>query len=122
MNRTSPYLWQMTEDHSVFNEKVRSGLLREEDRETYEGKNIITRSVGYEATSNCDVFEKEIFQGDAYLLCSDGLHGLVPDCDIASICSCSDNNEVVPKLVAAAKRGGGDDNITCIYIRVKTEG
>ena len=70
-------LWQVTRDHSLIQEKIRAGILTREQSKTESGKNIITRSVGYEAQTQVELFELETLPGDLFLICSDGLTGLV---------------------------------------------
>lgn len=112
-----PGFWLLTEDHSYFNEQLKAGLVKEEDRDGFEGKNIITRSVGFEPDVRADVIEHKAVPGETILLCSDGLYGLVPDQSIASICLSSPLETACDRLVEEAKKRGGDDNITLILIR-----
>lgn len=114
----APYIWQLTEDHSLINEQLRAGLLREEDVAGFGARNIITRSVGYEAQVQVDVFERPMQVGDVYLICSDGLSGLVSDEDIADILNTAPPSKVVKEAIKAAKARGGDDNITVMVIYV----
>ncbi len=110
-------LWQMTEDHSLVNEKVRAGVLTEAESELMIGKNVITRSVGFEKSVSPDVFVRQVQSGDTYMLCSDGLSGLVEDPDMASILINEGVSRCVPALIQQAKDNGGDDNISVIVIR-----
>lgn len=114
-----PLLWQLTEDHSLVNEQVRAGVIREEDLEHVQGRNVITRSVGFEREVQVDVLEREVMPGDLYLLCSDGLSSLVRNTEILSICNESQPEEIVGKCVEAAKAAGGDDNVSVILVRPK---
>lgn len=113
-----PGFWLLTEDHSYFNEQLKAGFVKEEDRSTFEGKNIITRSVGFEPDVRPDVIEHKAVPGETILLCSDGLYGLVPDQSLASICLSADPEAALDKLIDEAKKRGGDDNITLILVRV----
>jgi PPM family protein phosphatase len=113
---SAPGVWQFSEDHSLFNENLKAGLVREEDRNNFEGKNIITRSVGFESESQCDIFEYKLRPGEALLLCSDGLSNMVSDPDLAGILFSSQPQEVVQRLIDEAKRNGGDDNITVLVL------
>lgn len=112
-----PGLWQLTEDHSLFNEQLKAGLIRDMDKAHFEGKNVITRSVGFEIDVNCDVIEKILAADELILMCSDGLSGLVTDQSIASICLTMGPDKAVEKLVSEAKKNGGDDNITVVLLR-----
>ncbi len=109
-------LWQLTEDHSLVNEQVRAGLLSEDQAKNFASKNVITRSVGYEREVECDVIEREIQAGEYFLLCSDGLSGLVSNEQITGIIKENKPNQVVKKCIEAAKANGGDDNITALLI------
>jgi len=113
-----PGLWQITEDHSLFNEQLKAGLIRNITREQFEGKNIITKSVGFEADVNCDVTEVQLSKGQIIVLCSDGLSGLITDQCLAEICLTLRPESAVPRLIAEAKKNGGDDNVTVVLLRV----
>lgn len=112
------YLWQMTEDHSLVNEHIRAGLLKDSEAQDFQAKNIITRSVGFERDVRCDIVRKKLNKGDAFLLCSDGLCGLVTDQDIYEICRANNKKEAVEMCIERAKDNGGDDNITVLIIEV----
>jgi PPM family protein phosphatase len=111
-------LWQITEDHSLINEQVKAGVISEEEAPHVSGRNVITRSVGFEKDVNVDVFERDAMQEDAYLLCSDGLSALVPSPKIANILAKNKFSDVIPKCIKDAKAAGGDDNISVILIKV----
>lgn len=112
-------LWQLTEDHSLINEQIRAGLLNDEQARTFANKNVITRSVGYERDVDCDVIEREVQKGEIYLLCSDGLSGLVPFEDMLKIIQNVPTDKLVAKLIDQAKANGGDDNVTVMILEFK---
>lgn len=112
-----PCLWQISEDHSLVNEQIKAGVIREEDSENVVGKNVITRSVGFEKNVEPDVFVRTVQPGENILLCSDGLSGMVPDPQMAQLLNDTTAAKVVPKAIQAAKKGGGDDNISVIFIQ-----
>ncbi|MCB0376897.1 MAG: Stp1/IreP family PP2C-type Ser/Thr phosphatase [Bdellovibrionales bacterium] len=112
------YMWQITEDHSLLNEHIKAGLIRDADAKDFQAKNIITRSVGFEREVRCDIFQRKIQPGDQYLICSDGLSGLVSDERIHEICTLNDIENSVKILIQEAKKNGGDDNITVLIIEV----
>jgi len=58
-----PYIWQMTEDHSLLNEQIRAGLVKPEQAQLFTARNVITRSVGFEETVSADVIDREISEG-----------------------------------------------------------
>ena len=109
-------LWQLTEDHSLLNEQIRTGLLKPEQAASFTGRNVITRSVGYERVVHPDVIDREVRPGETYLLCSDGLSGLVPDNKIADCFRTKTLNEVALALVNLALAHGGDDNVTVLIL------
>ncbi len=109
-------LWQLTEDHSLLNEQIRSGILKPENAANFTGRNVITRSVGYERVVHPDVIEREIKPGETYLLCSDGLSGLVPDSKILDCFKTKSLNETALALVNLALAHGGDDNVTVLVL------
>lgn len=111
-----PYLWQITEDHSLLNEQLRSGVMTEEQVHQLVGRNVITRSVGYEREVYPDVIEREIFPGEIFLICSDGLSGLVDDKKICEILSQNTPDKAVKACVEQALANGGDDNVTVMLV------
>lgn len=114
----SRYMWQMTEDHSLVNEHIRAGLLKDSEAKDFQAKNIITRSVGFEREVRCDVIRKKLSVGDHFLLCSDGLSGLIDDEEIHEICRTNSMDKAAEICVEKAKENGGDDNITVVIIGV----
>jgi serine/threonine protein phosphatase PrpC len=111
-----PYLWQMTEDHSLMNEQLRAGVLAEKDISSFGQKNVITRSVGFEREVSCDIIERILSAGELVLMCSDGLSGLVSDEKIAEICRTYEPKQIVARCIDEAKKNGGDDNVTVMVI------
>lgn len=111
-------LWQMTEDHSLVNEQIKAGIITPGEIDTVVGRNVITRSVGFEEDVLVDIVEREAFPGEIYLLCSDGLSGLVNDARITEICNKGDPQTIVEMAIAEAKKAGGDDNVSVIVIKV----
>lgn len=109
-------MWQLTEDHSLLNEHIRAGFLKDTEIAQFQAKNVITRSVGFEREALCDVIERKIEPGDRFMMCSDGLSGLVPPEQILELCKNPDTKIAVSSLVQAARTNGGDDNITVIII------
>src|SRR5690606_24240026 len=78
-------LEQLTRDHSLVEELVRQGKLTAEEAEVHPQRSIITRALGPEPDVEVDAFTFPARPGDVYLLCSDGLTGMVSDDDIAEI-------------------------------------
>ncbi len=112
-----PHLWQLTEDHSLLNEQLRAGILTEQQIQQFVGRNVITRSVGYEREVYPDIIEREIIPGELFLLCSDGLSGLVEDKVISEIMNQNNPNRIVKACVDKALANGGDDNVSVMLIQ-----
>lgn len=111
-------LWQLSEDHSLVNEQIKAGIITAKDIDTVVGRNVITRSVGFEEDVVVDIAEREAFPGEIYLLCSDGLSGLITDARISEICAKLDPQTIVETAISEAKKAGGDDNVSVIVIKV----
>ncbi len=109
---------QITEDHSLVNEQVMAGLLTKDEAKSSRFKNIITRSVGFEEDVLVDVMGIPLQDGDAFVLCSDGLANHVEIDEIGQVVRKNALPEVAHKLVDLANSRGGEDNITVIAIRV----
>src|SRR3954452_5069702 len=109
-------LEQLTDDHSLVAELVRSGRLTPEEADAHPQRSVITRAVGTDPDVDVDAFTVPAEPGDVYLLCSDGLTDMVDDGIIRSVFDeHSDNLQAAAKgLVTAANRVGGDDNITVV--------
>ncbi len=110
-------MWQMTEDHSLVNEQIKAGMLKDENKAKF-SKNIITRSVGFERATNCDILERSLSPEDSYVICSDGLTGMVGDREIYAIAQETAPDKVVSELIKEAKNKGGLDNVTVMYMTV----
>ena len=113
-------LTQVTEDHSLITEMRRNLQMTREQVEALDGrlKNQITRAVGVNDKVDADVFSIDVQPGDRYLLCSDGLHGLVPDEELAELVAHPDLVEAASRLVDRANAAGGRDNITAIVVHI----
>jgi protein phosphatase len=108
--------WQMTEDHSLVNEQLRAGLIAERDVAKFTGRNVITRSVGFEREVQVDLIERKVEDHDLFLICSDGLSSLVSDERIAEICRDASPEKIVGLCIEEAKKNGGDDNVTVMVL------
>jgi serine/threonine protein phosphatase PrpC len=116
-------LKRLTKDHSLVEELRRSGRLTEEQAEEHPQRSIITRALGPEPKVNVDTMTFPAKDGDVFLLCSDGLTTMVSDEEITAILLESKSlRGGVSKLVDAANRGGGRDNITAVAFRVAEAG
>ncbi len=108
---------QVTKDHSVVAELVRTGELDEDDARTDKRKNMITRAVGAESAIAADYFDVALKGREHILLCSDGLTNMVSDKEILSILKSADSIEDrATRLVELANSYGGKDNISVIIV------
>jgi len=117
-------LEQLTEDHSLVAELVRSGKLSPEEAEGHPQRSVITRALGTDPDVDVDTFSVETKPGDLFLLCSDGLTSMVDDETILSeVARNRDDLESAAKaLVRAANKGGGEDNVTVVFFEVAGAG
>jgi protein phosphatase len=115
---------QITEDHSLVNELMKSGKLSPEEAETHPQRSVITRALGTDPDVDVDSFTVETQEGDVFLLCSDGLTTMVDDHDILEVLAKyhNDLDRATKSLIAAANRGGGEDNITVIAFAISDGG
>ena len=113
-------LEQLTEDHSLVAELVRSGQLSPEEAETHPQRSVITRALGTDPDVDVDTFSIETAPGDLFMLCSDGLTSMVEDDVILqTIEKNRDNLQTAAKaLIRAANKGGGEDNITVVFFEI----
>jgi protein phosphatase len=106
---------QLTEDHTLIAWQLRQGLITEDQARTSRQRNVITRAVGSRDYVQVDTSTWDAEVGDAYLLCSDGLHGYLSLEEIPSIVS-EGGAFSVQKLIAMANARGGKDNITALVV------
>jgi protein phosphatase len=114
-------MWQLTEDHSLLNEHIKAGFIRDTEIAQFQAKNVITRSVGFEREALCDVIERKVEVGDRYMMCSDGLSGLVVPERLLEICKIPNIQEAANTCIEEAKKNGGDDNITVVMIDITAQ-
>ena len=112
----------VTEDHSLLNDYLKAKKLSPEEIEAFPHKNVIVRALGMKDTVQVDVGRFEPEDGDVFLLCSDGLSGMVSDEEIGeALRETSDLEEACSKLIERANAAGGNDNVTCILARCRLE-
>ncbi len=110
---------QLSTDHSVAEELVAQGALSEAEAAVHPKRHILTRALGISSQVEVDVWEVVPFQGDRYLLCSDGLSNEVATDVMASVLSSlRDPHEAAVTLVGLANDAGGPDNITAVVVDV----
>jgi serine/threonine protein phosphatase PrpC len=117
-------LRQLTEDHSLVGELVRSGKLSPEEAESHPQRSVITRALGTDPDVDVDTFTVEAQPGDVFLLCSDGLYSMVGTDRILTVLRRhrNDLDAAAKALIAAANRKGGDDNITVVAFEIARAG
>ena len=112
-------LRQLSVDHSYVQELVTEGLLTVDEARTHPRRNIVTRALGIDEQVSVDTWTIPMFDGDRFMLCSDGLVDEVPLDEITEMMrEHSAPQLIAERLVTAAKRHGGRDNITVIVVDV----
>jgi len=114
-------LLQLTEDHSLVNEQLKAGLITQKEAQNSRFRNIITRSIGFEDDVDVDMIALKVAPEDTFILCTDGLTGLVADEEMVTIMNNNDLDEVPQALIDLANKRGGDDNITVVIVHVCVE-
>jgi PPM family protein phosphatase len=113
-------LAQITLDHSLVEEQIRSGRMNPSEAQRSPLRNVITRALGTQVSVTPDVFPLDPQAGDLFLLCSDGLTRELSDELLESMLSIDlPLDELCERLIGAANKAGGHDNITCVLVRVK---
>ena len=113
-------LRQLTEDHTVAAEYVALGHISAEEANDHPQSHMLTRCLGLTRFVNVDRIDLDLNPGDRLLLCSDGLNSMVPTEGIAKALTDGTADEAAWKLVEAANKAGGHDNISVIVIDVAT--
>jgi protein phosphatase len=109
---------QLTQDHSFVAEQMRRGRMTRQEAGSSTLQNVLVRALGIDPTVDVDVSEELVMEGDAVLLCSDGLTRELSDAQIAAVLGeAEDAQEAAGRLVELAKQAGGGDNITAIVLR-----
>lgn len=109
-------LRQLTEDHSMVNELIRTGALKPEEAEKSPYRNVITRAVGLYPNVKTDTLHLDLVDGDRLILCSDGLYDMMKPQMLLRHAQIPNLVQSVDALIQAALDGGGKDNITGILI------
>jgi protein phosphatase len=112
-------LEQLTDDHSLVGDLMRSGRLTPEEAEAHPQRSVITRALGTDPEVEIDAQSVDVRPGDLFLLCSDGLTTMVGDEDILGILAAAPTlDDAARELVRAANTGGGEDNVTVVLFGV----
>jgi serine/threonine protein phosphatase PrpC len=114
---------QLTEDHSLVAELMRSGKLSPEEAQTHPQRSVITRALGTDPDVDVDTFTIAAQTGDVFLLCSDGLTTMVSNGTILDLVerNRASMDKTLRALVGAANKGGGEDNITVVAFEIADE-
>ncbi len=114
----SEQLYQVTEDHSLVMQLYKSGEITLEEAAVHPRKNVLMKALGVVPTVEADVNFLDIYPGDEFLLCSDGLSDMLTDDEIARLMVDLDGGELVVQAVQLANDRGGKDNITAVVVEV----
>jgi len=111
-------LEQITQDHSLVEELVRARIITREEARTHPRRNIITRALGTQGDNLPDLLAADVRPGDLWLLCTDGLCGMISDEEIARVLSSGATLDMMAgSLIEKALDAGGRDNVTLVLCR-----
>jgi PPM family protein phosphatase len=109
---------QLTKDHTVTGDKIRAGLLSQARARHHPDRSTLTRSLGRELIVGLDRFTRRVRQGDAFVLCTDGLYNTLEKSEIARIVCEHDASSACRELVNTANQIGTVDNLTAAVVRI----
>ncbi|MGE8204132.1 Stp1/IreP family PP2C-type Ser/Thr phosphatase [Heyndrickxia sp. NPDC080065] len=113
---------QITEDHSLVNELVKTGIISKEDADSHPRKNVVLKALGTEQKIEADIKTILIEDGDYLLLCSDGLSDKITEIQMREVLETDNTIEVKAQtLIDMANQNGGEDNITIILIEISAD-
>jgi protein phosphatase len=109
---------QITEDHSFVADQVRRGMMTQQEAAQSNMQSVLLRALGVEPEVQVDITEKDLMEGDTFLLCSDGLTRELSDAQIsATLAEAENSQEAADRLIDLANQAGGGDNITAVVVR-----
>lgn len=114
-------LIQLTQDHSWVAERVRQGLLTEEEARNHRWRNVITNALGSFPQARVDLVGIKVRPGDVFLLCSDGLSGVLDDKVLSEMVLTNPPEPAVAKLIKLANDWGGPDNISAVVVTIGSQ-
>ncbi|MCX7740654.1 MAG: Stp1/IreP family PP2C-type Ser/Thr phosphatase [Meiothermus sp.] len=112
---------QLTQDHSWVADRVRQGLLTEEEARSHRWRNVITNALGSFPAARVDLVGLKVRPGDVFLLCSDGLSGVLEDRVLSEMILTNPPEPAVAKLVKLANDWGGPDNISAVVVTIGSQ-
>jgi protein phosphatase len=117
------HITQLTSDHSLVSEVTEIAPWLSEDEVSQLPSNVITRALGMAPDVVVDLLSTETRVGDTYLLCSDGLNGMLTDEEILDISERNDSDldKICDELITKANAAGGNDNTTVVVVRVEAD-
>jgi len=112
------HLVPITRDHSLVAEQIAQGLINEETAKTHPLRHVVTRAVSGQSGIAIDTIDLEVRPGNRLILCSDGIHGVLTDKEIAALMSATEPSldEVCKTVIAAVNARGGPDNANVVVI------
>jgi serine/threonine protein phosphatase PrpC/CRP-like cAMP-binding protein len=109
----------LTQDHRVIDELLRAGRITPDRAKELNLDNALSRAVGVQAVVQCDVLDMEVMGGDRFLICSDGLHGLLSDDELRERLAGQGIDDLPGELIDETNLRGSPDNVTCIIVDVR---
>jgi len=109
---------QITIDHTLINHQLQQGLITAEQARTMRGRNVITRAVGHHDYVEVDTFEVDLCRGDRFLLCTDGLHGVLAPGEVETLLAEPTVEAAARRSIELANERGGKDNITALVVGI----
>lgn len=107
---------QLSHDHTQVQEMVARGIMSPQDAVGHPMGHILSRAVGVRDEVEVDIVTGEVWPGDVYLICSDGLHGYVDEADVVRLLSQGAPEDVADQLIELTLAKGAPDNVTVIAI------
>ena len=112
-------IMQISQDHSLVAEMVRSGEIHKEEARFHPNKNVVLRALSTQGIVSPDYYQIAVKPGDCALLCSDGLSDMVEEAELLkTVSEYEDVGDIADKLVAMANENGGRDNITLVLLKI----
>lgn len=110
-------LLQMSRDHTMVQDMVDRGLISEQESHGHPMGHVLARAVGVETTLQLDAIVDDVLPGDTFLLCSDGVYGMIPDPELLDLIMRTEVDRLPEVLVARCLERDAPDNVTAIVVR-----